>query len=286
MAFDVFRGGIQNSFCKTKSLAPILEVTRDEFNKLRQITALPMGGHSQGEPGTTSQLSEVVLESDDSGMYCDQNVHKSGTISFYGGGNRQPRKRGVPAAQSVMTMEPETPAAQNVITPEQMSHAAYIGLRNDSVFTDLELSDFSNGTSVAETEDPNVAASGGGTAAPLAEPNVAEASGVGSAAADIPVISLVSSDEDEGGAPGDGGASSGGGVPGTASGGAPKASQFHRKATFPERVDGRRVRVPCSLQATIDSELSVRDSMDGGPRACTLFECHCSGGDFNNKPMD
>jgi hypothetical protein len=91
------------------------------------------------------------------------------------------------------------------------------------------------------------------------------ASGGGSAAPIIYFL-LSSEDEDEGGDLGGEGASGGGGAPGShgASGGAPKARLF-----LDAMGNGRNA-----------------DSITCGPRLYTLFECHCRGCYFGNKPID
>jgi hypothetical protein len=147
MAFDVFRGGNQKSFCNTTTLAPILEVTRDALNKLVRITVLPMGGHGQGEPGKASQLSEVFLESNYSSMYCNRpklckHLHFFGADPLHKAQAKRRRasemtpEHQAPAAQSLITLEQEASAAQSVITLEQLAAAAYICLQNDSELID------------------------------------------------------------------------------------------------------------------------------------------------------
>ena len=54
MALDVFQGEGKTSFCSTKPSPPIVQVIRDEFQKLQQIILLPKGGHD--DDPTTNQF--------------------------------------------------------------------------------------------------------------------------------------------------------------------------------------------------------------------------------------
>jgi hypothetical protein len=187
LAFDVFRGGNETSFCKTKPSVPILEVHRDAAKKLERITVLEMGGHGQGE-----QVSREV--------HSGPHALPSG-FHFFGRGGPAvttpdqivPRRRAlmntyptVPMAteDSVFPFETEDPDVA-LLTRDLLEAGAQIGLREEE---DLQ-------------NDRRGAPGGGG------------ALGGGSAAQKI--YSLLSSeDENEGGASGGGGAPRGGAASG------------------------------------------------------------------------
>jgi hypothetical protein len=175
MAFDVFGGGNETSFCKTEPLEPILEVHRDAAEKLERITVLEMGGHRQGE-----QVRREVHSSSPLRLQAGPHALPPG-VHFFG--------RGGPAVITPDQIVPRRRALMNTYPTVPMA-------TEDLVFPFV-------------TEDPDVA----GTAAPSASLEILESASAAlltrellEAGAQIGLREEEDLQNDHRGAPGGGGA--------------------------------------------------------------------------------